>query len=107
MLTMFCLLPLPSFQHGAIRLSASAAGAFGLVLTIALLSRIDPWANVWERLWVADGSTWGSTKEKGLSAIWCLFLALGVGTDWQLKRRFGENPDEVRGSVINHFCNIS
>jgi hypothetical protein len=104
---MFCLLPLPAFQHRAIRLSASATGAFGLVLTIALLSRVDPWANVWERLWVADDSTWGSTKEKGLSAIWCLFLALGVGTDWQLKRRFGENPDEVRGSVINYFCNIS
>jgi hypothetical protein len=94
-MTLLAVLPLPNIQHGAFRLSASATGAFGLVISIALLSHVDSWATVWERLWKQNGESWGSGKEKGLSAAWCLFLSFGICVDWLLKRRFGENPDEV------------
>lgn len=78
-----------------LRTSTSAVGSFGLVLSIALFSHIEPWSNIWERLWVHDDILWGSAREKGLSAGFFLFLALGIGIDWWLKFKFGENPDQV------------
>lgn len=56
---------------------------------------MDAWANVWERLWLHNGDGWGTGKEKGLSAAYCLFLAFGVAADWALRRWLGECPDEV------------
>lgn len=67
-----------------------------MVVSIALLAGVTPWANVWERLWVSDGAGWGVSKEQGLSAGYCLFLCSGVAVDWLLKRQLGENPDQVR-----------
>jgi len=91
-------LPIARLQPILLRISASAVGSFGLVLSIALFSRIEPWSNVWERLWVHDGIRWGSAQEKGLSAAFFLFLVSGIGADWWLKFKFGENPDQVRRS---------
>jgi hypothetical protein len=91
-------LPIARLQPILLRMSASAVGSFGLVLSIALFSRIEPWSNVWERLWVRDDIRWGSAQEKGLSAGFFLFLASGIATDWWLKFKFGENPDQVRHS---------
>ena len=91
-------LPIARLQPILLRISASAVGSFGLVLSIALFSRIEPWSNVWERLWVRDDIRWGSAQEKGLSAGFFLFLASGIATDWWLKFKFGENPDQVRHS---------
>jgi hypothetical protein len=75
-------------------------GAFGLVLSIALLSKppVSGWANVWERLWVKNGdpNDWGTSKEKGLSAAWAVFWVVGIVVDWALRRWVGECPDEVR-----------
>lgn len=83
--------------HPTLRFCTSSNGAFGLVLSVSLLlqPRIDAWANVWERLWVQDGDNWGTSKEKGLSAAFCAFLAVGIAVDWALRRWLGECPDEV------------
>lgn len=91
-------LPIARLQPVLLRISASAVGSFGLVLSIALFSRVEPWSNVWERLWVPDDIRWGSAQEKGLSAGFFLFFASGIGTDWWLRSKFGENPDQVRHS---------
>jgi len=81
-----------------LRVCTGATGSFGLVVAIALLLKpqVDAWANVWERLWLKDGTTWGSSKEKGLSAAFGLFMAAGIAADWALKRWIGECPDEAR-----------
>ncbi|KAF8897480.1 hypothetical protein BD779DRAFT_1667454 [Infundibulicybe gibba] len=102
-LTILVLLPL-RFQHASLRFASASTGAFGLVLTIALMSHIPAWANVWERLWLADGETWGTPKEKGLSAAFCIFLCMGMMCDWLLRRRFGECPDEKWDSYLATYA---
>ncbi|KAJ7489469.1 hypothetical protein FB451DRAFT_1024640 [Mycena latifolia] len=105
-LTLFVLLPIPRIQHSAVRCATASTGAFGLVLSIALLANIPAWANVWERLWVAQdlSNTWGTSKEKGLSVGFCLFFAAGVACDWLLKRKFGECPDEKWDSYLANYA---
>ncbi|KAJ6567766.1 hypothetical protein DFH09DRAFT_1314274 [Mycena vulgaris] len=105
-LTLFVLLPIPRIQHSAVRCATASTGAFGLVLSIALLANIPAWANVWERLWVAQdlSSTWGTSKEKGLSVGFCLFFAAGIASDWLLKRKFGECPDEKWDSYLANYA---
>lgn len=95
-LAMLTPLPITRLQPMLLRTSISAAGSFSLILSIALFSHMEPWSNVWERLWVHADIRWGSVQEKGLSAGFFLFLTLGIGTDWWLKLKFGENPDQVR-----------
>jgi hypothetical protein len=93
-LTILTTLPLPRFQHAFLRLSLSATGAFGVVLSISLLAHIDSWANVWQRFWVANGQ-WGTSSERGLSAAYCFLFTGGMACDWLLRHKFGENPDQV------------
>lgn len=96
-----CLLPIGRTQHVFVRVGMASAGSFGTILAIALLAHLSAWSDVWGRLWIHDGSEWGTAKEKGLSAAFCLFLAVGTASDWFLKVKLGENPDEVRGP--HHF----
>ena len=94
----FCILTVAPFartQRSSIRLAASASGTFGLILSIALLAHVQPWSNVWERLWISDGNGWGTGSERALSAGYWLILITGCLTDWALKRYCGGNPDEV------------
>ncbi|KAJ6551495.1 hypothetical protein B0H19DRAFT_1157919 [Mycena capillaripes] len=100
------LLPIPRIQRTAIRFANASTGAFGVVLSVALLAHIPPWANVWERLWVAEDltGTWGTIQEKGLSAGFFLFLAAGMACDWLLNRKFGECPDEKWDSYLAHYA---
>ncbi|KDQ62239.1 hypothetical protein JAAARDRAFT_170470 [Jaapia argillacea MUCL 33604] len=104
-LTVLSLLPISRLQHGCIRLCASSAGAFGTVLSIAILAKVSAWANVWERLWISDGSDWGTTQEKGLSAGFCLFLCTGLLCDWFLHSKLGENPDQKWDSLLANYTN--
>lgn len=99
---MLVLLPIPRIQHWAVRFSTASTGAFGLIISIALLAHIPAWANIWERLWepLDLTGTWGTGQEKGLSGGFCLFLAAGMACDWVLNRKFGECPDEVRPFLI-------
>lgn len=90
-----CLLPFPRIARVSYRVASASTGAFGVVLTIALMGHVSAWSNVWERYWVQDGGDWGTSKEKGLSAAYCLLLASGLVCDWFLHLKFGENPDEV------------
>jgi len=89
-----------SFFHPFMRVCTASTGAFGLIESIALLlNPAEPsWANVWERLWVKDGYTWGTGREQGLSAAFWIFFAAGIAVDWALRRWIGECPDEVRWS---------
>jgi hypothetical protein len=64
------------------------------------------WANIWERLWLKDGSDWGTAGEKGLTAAYALFLAAGVVSDWTLHRWVGECPDEVSGFLYAYFFKV-
>ncbi|KAK7050406.1 hypothetical protein R3P38DRAFT_2864492 [Favolaschia claudopus] len=104
--TLLVLLPIPTVQHWAVRFSSASTGAFGLVLSIALLAHIPEWANVWERLWqsVSPVDIWGTGREKGLSAGFCLFLVAGIACDWFLRRKFGECPDEKWDSYLAHYA---
>lgn len=94
-----CLLPISRTQHAFVRVGMASAGSFGTILSIAILARLSSWSDVWGRLWIQDGSGWGTPKEKGLSAAFCLFLLVGVISDWFLKIKLGENPDEVCQSL--------
>lgn len=96
-------LPIARLQPILLRTSSSAAGSFGLVLSISLFSHTEPWSNVWERLWVHDDIRWGSAQEKGLSAGFFLFLASGVSTDWWLRSKFGESPDQKWDSYLAQY----
>ncbi|THG97782.1 hypothetical protein EW026_g4288 [Hermanssonia centrifuga] len=90
--TILCLLP--RFTRIALRIACASMGSFGIVLAIALLAHIPAWGDVWERYWIHDGSDWGTSKEKGLSAAFCLLFSTGLASDWFIHSKFGENPDE-------------
>jgi hypothetical protein len=92
-----------------LRICTASTGAFGLVLSIALLMepKEEGWANAWERLWMKDGPedidgqvVWGLSKEQGLSASYAVFLFSGIIADWALRRWIGECPDEVCNIVV-------
>ncbi|KAJ8454159.1 hypothetical protein ONZ45_g19413 [Pleurotus djamor] len=87
----------------AIRISASATGAFGMTLSTALLAHIPAWANAWERLWQPHNIQWGTSQEQGLSAMFCLCTIFGSAVDWYLRRRFGECPDEKWDSYLADY----
>ncbi|KAH6918309.1 hypothetical protein BKA70DRAFT_1088986 [Coprinopsis sp. MPI-PUGE-AT-0042] len=86
----------PTLLHPVLRVCTSGIGSFGLVVAIALLSnpKIDNWANAAERFWIPNGEDWGTSKEKALSAAWGILWAVGMASDWGLRRYFGECPDE-------------
>ncbi|KAI0714087.1 hypothetical protein C8T65DRAFT_645461 [Cerioporus squamosus] len=99
-----CLLPIARTQHVFVRLAMASVGAFGTILAIALLAHILSWTEVWDRLWIKDGSLWGTTQEKGLSAAFCLFVLVGAASDWFLKKKLGENPDEKWDSYLADYA---
>ncbi|KAI0350347.1 hypothetical protein OH77DRAFT_1489218 [Trametes cingulata] len=99
-----CLLPIARTQHVFVRVGMAAAGSFGAIVSIALLAHLSAWSDVWSRLWIHDGSDWGSAKEKGLSAAFCLFLLVGIASDWFLKVKLGENPDEKWDSYLAEYA---
>ena len=97
----FCIPRFLHLLHPTLRIMTASSGAFSLVVAIALLKNASPWADIWERLWVSSGDAWGTSKETGLSAAYCIFTCLGIGTDWGLKRWLGECPDEVRTFLVH------
>lgn len=108
LVSIFLILTLAPFsrtQRNSIRLAASASGTFGLIMSISLLAHVQPWSNVWERLWVNDGDGWGSGAERALSAGYWLILMAGCLTDWTLKRFCGGNPDEVQYASLSLHSN--
>jgi hypothetical protein len=95
-LAILALVPVPVIRHGAVRAGGASLGAFGVVLGSSVLANATSWENVWARLWVSNSIDWGTSQEKGLSAAYAVLICAGVVSDWALKRKFGENPDEVR-----------
>ncbi|KAF8507525.1 hypothetical protein BU17DRAFT_71148 [Hysterangium stoloniferum] len=104
--TIVVLLPIVRTQHGALRFAAASTGSFGITVSIALLARKSSWANVWERLWRATSPAddWGSSIEHGLSAFACLMLTLGIVTDWFIRKKIGENPDQKWDSYLARYA---
>ncbi|KAH9849519.1 hypothetical protein C2E23DRAFT_839591 [Lenzites betulinus] len=99
-----CLLPIARTQHVFVRVGMASAGSFGTILAISLLAHLSAWGDVWSRLWIHDGSEWGTPKEKALSAAFCLFLVVGSASDWFLKVKLGENPDEKWDSYLAEYA---
>ncbi|THV00066.1 hypothetical protein K435DRAFT_657749, partial [Dendrothele bispora CBS 962.96] len=48
------------------------------------------------RYWLKSSLEWGGSTERGLDAGFCLFLLVGITSDYLLRRLFGECLDEVR-----------
>jgi hypothetical protein len=83
-------------QPWFVRMSAALAGSTTLIISIALLQRIDGWAHALLRFVILNENSWGGSKEEGLSAAVVLFSLIGVASNWFLSRKFGRNPSEVR-----------
>ncbi|KAG6841990.1 hypothetical protein C0991_004481 [Blastosporella zonata] len=91
---LFSLPALSRFLRPTLRILTASSGAFSLVLSIALLTHIPAWADIWERLWLGDSESWGTSKEKGLSTAYFILLGAGILTDHVLNKWLGECPDE-------------
>ncbi|KAI0088722.1 hypothetical protein BDY19DRAFT_1048650 [Irpex rosettiformis] len=101
--TILILLPFPHCSRITLRIASSSLGAFGVVLSIALFCKSLAWGDVWDRFYLHDGLTWGSSTERGLSAVWCLLFLGGTACDWYLHRRIGENPDEKWDTYLSDY----
>ncbi|KAL1703092.1 hypothetical protein EV121DRAFT_208674 [Schizophyllum commune] len=107
LLTILTLLPFERSQRPATRFATASTGAFGTVMSIAILTDIPAWANVWQRLTQHDNIDWGTSKEQGLSAAFGVLLCLGMASDFLLKRKFGECPDEKwDGYLAGYAANL-
>ena len=92
-------LRLQHLAHTTTRLLTSVAGAFSITFAIAILAgeKGSPgWADVYDRLWVANGPGWGKSKEHGFAVLFYVLWVIGAGCDWALRRKLGDSVDEVR-----------
>ncbi|KAF8904081.1 hypothetical protein CPB84DRAFT_1773356 [Gymnopilus junonius] len=98
-----------NFLHPLLRFCTASTGAFGVVMSIALLMnpKEEGWANAWERLWMSngppEGSPWGTGQEQGLSAAYAVFVAVGIAADWAFHRWIGECPDEKWDNYLAQY----
>ncbi|KAL1662945.1 hypothetical protein GGF50DRAFT_116493 [Schizophyllum commune] len=107
LVTILTLLPFERSQRPATRFATASTGAFGTVMSIAILAGIPAWANVWQRLAQHDNIDWGTSKEQGLSAAFGILLCLGMASDFLFKRKFGECPDEKwDGYLASYAANL-
>jgi len=81
-------------------------GAFGMVVSIAILSDTSSWQNVWERLWLGHSlrGDWGKSIERGLSSVVAISFALGIFTDWVARRYIGEDPEQKWDSYLARYA---
>ncbi|CCM06129.1 uncharacterized protein FIBRA_08378 [Fibroporia radiculosa] len=98
------ILPLSRYQHVFIRFSTSSMGAFGIVISVALLAGVAAWSDVWERLWTSSSADWGTSAEKGLSTLYCVLLLAGTACNWFLRHKFGDNPDEEWNAYLANYA---
>ncbi|KAH8111854.1 hypothetical protein DFH11DRAFT_1842299 [Phellopilus nigrolimitatus] len=87
-----------NLAHTTARIATSCTGALSMTMAIALLTRSTAsysWANIWDRLWVANGAGWGTARERGFDTLFCALWAGGGIADWGLRRWIGEDPDET------------
>lgn len=95
---------MPKTQHSALRFATGWLGALGLVLSISILANIPSYTDIWARLWVPWDVAWGGGKEKGLTAGFILFALAGIGTDFLLHWKLGENPDAKWDSYLASYA---
>ncbi|KAH7103294.1 hypothetical protein BKA62DRAFT_828489 [Auriculariales sp. MPI-PUGE-AT-0066] len=106
-LTAAVLIPTPRIRRPAMRFAAACAGAFGITLGGAVVGALPGWANVWDRLWMAQSVEWGGKVENGLSAMFWILCILGTASNWFLRRQFGENPDQKWDAwLANYAANL-
>jgi hypothetical protein len=106
LLTAGALLPYPHIRHTFLRIGTSATGAVGIISSCAILgssstnTKLASWASAWLHFVLPHDSDiaelqWGTGKSKGLTAAAFFLWMIGAACDWWLKRRVGEDPDEV------------
>jgi hypothetical protein len=94
---------MPKTRHIALRVALASTGAFAVVQSISILCSFDGWSVPFERLYVSDGINWGTTQEHGMTALVAVLFAIGCGSDWLCKGRFGEDPDQRWDSLLANF----
>ncbi|KAF5376805.1 hypothetical protein D9757_008905 [Collybiopsis confluens] len=103
---------LRSFKHPLIRFSTSAVGAFGVTMSISLLSSTaSSWSSPYSHLYLDTSPVtapssleWGTPAEKGFSVLFCVLLLLGTTCDWALWKKFGECPDEKWDTYLAEYA---
>ncbi|KIK69868.1 hypothetical protein GYMLUDRAFT_34258 [Collybiopsis luxurians FD-317 M1] len=104
---------LGKFKHPLIRFLSSSIGAFGVTMSISLLSSASSsWSSPYSHLYLASSPAivttpsleWGTSAEKGFSALFCVLLLLGTACDWALWKKFGECPDEKWDTYLAEYA---
>ncbi|KAJ4479788.1 hypothetical protein C8J55DRAFT_514374 [Lentinula edodes] len=106
--------PLTRFKHPLLRLAASSTGSFGVTMCISLLSSssfssssassLQSWSSPWSHLYLSASSSWGTSTEKGFSALFCILILAGTVCDWAFWRKWGECPDEKWDSYLAEYA---
>ncbi|KAJ3807090.1 hypothetical protein F5876DRAFT_48779 [Lentinula aff. lateritia] len=105
---------LTKFKHPLLRFTASSTGSFGVTMCISLLSSssfssssassLQSWSSPWSHLYLSASSTWGTSTEKGFSALLCILILAGTVCDWAFWRKWGECPDEKWDSYLAEYA---
>ncbi|KAJ3928656.1 MAG: hypothetical protein NXY57DRAFT_496239 [Lentinula lateritia] len=106
--------PLTRFKHPLLRFAASSTGSFGVTMCISLLSSssfssssassLQSWSSPWSHLYLSASSSWGTSTEKGFSALFCILILAGTVCDWAFWRKWGECPDEKWDSYLAEYA---
>ncbi|KAG8993232.1 hypothetical protein FRB93_002069 [Tulasnella sp. JGI-2019a] len=97
------MLPHPSIRHWSLRICASASGAVGVVISIALFTHAPSWSSPWLLFAIAPVMGTRDPQEKGLSAGMFLIMGLGIAVDWVLKIKLGEDPDKAWDEYLARY----
>ncbi|KAJ4466242.1 hypothetical protein J3R30DRAFT_3311152 [Lentinula aciculospora] len=99
--------PLLRLKHPLLRFATSSTGAFGVTLSISLLSlsaSTTSWSSPWSHLYLSALDSWDTSTEKGFSALFSVLLLLGLISDWALHKKWGECPDEKWDSYLAEYA---
>ncbi|KAG8955983.1 hypothetical protein FRC04_006432 [Tulasnella sp. 424] len=90
------LVPHTVIRHSTLRTCSALTGSAGIVISIALFTKVPSWTSPWLTLAISPYVGNRDSHEKGLSAALCVLAVAGAAVDWLCKLKLGENPDKVR-----------
>ncbi|KAG9000500.1 hypothetical protein FRB90_011817, partial [Tulasnella sp. 427] len=88
------LVPHKIVRHTTLRTCTALTGSGGIVISIALFTKVPSWSSPWLTLAIAPYVGDRNAHEKGLSAGLCVLAVAGAAVDWLFKLKLGENPDK-------------
>ncbi|KIO25668.1 hypothetical protein M407DRAFT_24943 [Tulasnella calospora MUT 4182] len=88
------LIPHQVIRHSTLRTCTALTGSGGIVISIALFTKVPSWSSPWLTLAIAPYVGNRDSHEKGLSAALCVLAVAGAAVDWLCKFKLGENPDK-------------